>query len=257
MRLVLLLISLAVVAMGADRIGIDDVAVNSGVTPGYVGGTNNKMVLGDSEDQIVASAYVFGGASLAFATIPFSFVILKAWIDSKKPDVLPSSVFGVIILAFAVHFISCISFMTLIKVLDTVSSIYGKNYFQTKVFPMFWADAKASAIAANEIKAGAYLILYSVQVIRDWVFLLMPPAVLSLGAAFGTLQAKKDTYRQNGDFLNTGCWAIGSMIMAAFLFILWSKIADIAMFNPSDTISWIQDKYTQMIIAGAPNQTAP
>ncbi|TEY00722.1 hypothetical protein [Campylobacter sp. US33a] len=211
--------------------------------------------LSSKGEQLIATAYTFGATSLVFAVAPFLIVIIKGLIDHRKPDRLPSSIFSVILFAFLVHTISCILFLLFIKIADAQSRIYGSNYFQEKVFPLFWESNKQSVLSMagagdNIVAEGSFVILYTVQTIRDWSFIILPILVLSLGSAYGAFQSKKDTYRQGNDYLTTLVWTIVSTLGASLLFIVWAKIAEIALFIPNGEtiIGKMQEAYRNMIL---------
>lgn len=214
---------------------------------------NNSDLSGTGE-QLIASAYVFGVSALAFASLPFLFMILRALMKSNENQTSSVDVIGVFAFSFLVHFVSCVSFLMLIKMIDAQNLTYGANYLQDKVFPLFWTSGKDAVISAsgagnNSIAEGAYSILYAVQLIRDWSFLLMPLIVLFLGASYGYFQQKKDTFKQNGNYLSTLVWTIGSAVIAVFLFILWEKIASFALFIPdgADIIDKIRESYAVIL----------
>lgn len=216
--------------------------------------------MSSSVEQLIASAYVFGAGALAFATLPFLFCILRALMKAKEPHTLAGGIFGVFLFAFAVHLVSCVAFVGVIKVLD-LQTIHGANYYSEKVFGVFWTEGKSSVISLakqitgassttntdNSIAEGSYTILYTVQTIRDWFFILLPPTILCLGVFYGAYMAKKDTYKQSGDYLTTAFWTIGSSVIASFLFILWAKIASYALFMNEDIIYRIAQLWNNII----------
>lgn len=214
----------------------------------------NNSDLSGSGEQLITSAYVFGTSALAFASLPFLFMVLRALMKSGENQTSSTDILGVFALAFLVHFVSCIFFMMLIKLIDSQNSIYGANYLQDKVFPLFWTDGKDAVVSAsgagdNPIAQGAYAILFAVQLIRYWSFILMPVIVILLGASYGFFQQKKDTFKQSGDYASTIVWIIGSITIVAFLFILWAKIASFALFIPdgSDIIDKIREAYAEIL----------
>ncbi|EAJ2975635.1 hypothetical protein ACOTVD_09040 [Campylobacter jejuni] len=221
--------------------------------------------LSSTGEQLIATAYTFGAAAFVFAVFPFGFVIIKAIMDSKKPDVLPSSVFGVLLLAFSIHVVSCFSFHMMIQILDSQKSIYTDNYFSQKVFPLFWngfgnseglgaGDIQSivaeSGASDNEVAKGSAGILHAVQVARDWCFILLPIFVGSIGLYYGAMMHRKDTYRQGNDYFAAFCWSMGSMVIAYILFYLWAVIASLALFIPNggNLIDEIHKAYQSMIM---------
>lgn len=189
-------------------------------------------------EQLIASAYTFGAAALAFASLPFLFYVLRGLMKASEANTNAGGIFGVFLFAFAVHFVSCIMFMGAILILDMQTALNGDDarYFTNKVFPLFWTEGaenikKMAGIKEDNIIAnGSVSILVMIQTIRTWIFLLLPIFVLFLGVAYGVYMLKKDTYKQNGDYISLSFWTIGSSIMAFILFLLWSKIADFALF---------------------------
>lgn len=189
-------------------------------------------------EQLIASAYTFGAAALAFASLPFLFCILRALMKANEPSSNPGGIFGTFLFAFAVHFVSCIMFMGAILILDMQTALNEDDarYFTNKVFPLFWNEDVESIkqVAGlkedNIVASGSVSILVMVQTIRKWIFLLLPIFVLFLGVAYGVYMLKKDTYKQNGDYITLAFWTMGSSIVAFILFLLWCKIADFALF---------------------------
>ena len=85
--------------------------------------------------QLIASAFTFGTASLVFATMPFLFVLLRGIFKANSGhNAHSSSILSVFAMAFSVHFVSCIGFMMLIKILDALHAVYKRNYLRNKVF---------------------------------------------------------------------------------------------------------------------------
>lgn len=213
----------------------------------------NDSSLSGGGEQLIASAYVFGCSALAFATLPFLFMVLRALMKSGENSTSSVDIIGVFAFAFLVHFTSCVFFIMLIKVIDLQNLTYGSNYLQDKVFPLFWTEGKDAVLSAagagdGSIAEGSYSILYVVQKIRWWSFILMPIVVLFLGISYGVYQMKKDTFKQSGDYASTLLWTIGSAVIAEFLFILWAKIASFALFIPDgDIISKINEAYQQIL----------
>lgn len=214
-------------------------------------GGNGLSGLGE---QLITAAYVFGISALAFASLPFLFMILRALMKSSDSQASSMDIIGIFLFSFLVHFVSCLFFMTLVKMIDSVNSIYGVNYLQSKVFPLFWTEGKQAVISAagagnTHIAEGAYSILFMVQIIRYWTFLITPLIIFFLGFCYGVYQQKKDRFQQSGDYLSSMIWGIGSATIAAFLFVLWAKIASFALFIPdgADIIDKIREAYSQIL----------
>lgn len=133
------------------------------------------MDLGTSSTQLIATAFTFGLSALAFAYLPFIFVLVNGLVRANGGhNAHSSSILSIFIFAFAVHFLSCIFFMMGIKMLDILGALYQNNYLQDKIFPIFWARGEANvfslANASGSIEdKGAYLQLYIVQTISDWL----------------------------------------------------------------------------------------
>lgn len=195
------------------------------------------MTLGGTGEQLIASAYTFGSSALGFATLPFLFIILRGALKANDHNTRTSSVFSVILFAFIVHTVSCVSFMTLLYILDT-QALYGQRYFTEKVMTVFWTatsgkDAVLAAAGASDTveASGAWVILDMVITVTKLANLFLPLIVLSLGGYYGFLQSKKDVYRN--DHLYTIYWTAISSIGAMFLYYLWAKIASLALFIPT------------------------
>lgn len=222
--------------------------------------------MSSSNEQLIASAYVFGAAALAFATLPFVFCVLRGLMKANEPNSTPGGVFNVFLFSFGVHIVACVAFMTAILILDNVS-ISKKNHLQNCVFQLFWADTKnidsllkgacgqkKEVDTTNPIYSGSVSILYVVQTVRDWLFILITPSVLFLGAAYGVSMMKKDTYKQNSDYTSVLFWTFGSSTVAYILFVLWAEIAEIALFMPFDksgVLNEIVNLYRQKLIEPA------
>ena len=211
------------------------------------------MVSGLGE-QLISGAYVFGSSAIVFATIPFLFIVVKSLLDGKKDTTASGAdVLGTFFLAFFVHIVSCMSFMATVKILDIIGNSYSTNYLQDKVFKIFWSLDKATVFSVAGVGNGtveaesAYITLYTVQTITQFLFALTPLAVLSLGAVYGFMQAKKDVYR--ADVLSTALWTIGASIVAVTLWFLWAKIATFAVFIPDgkDIIQYVNEFWIEAL----------
>ncbi|MBX7491249.1 hypothetical protein [Helicobacter turcicus] len=209
--------------------------------------------MGTSASQLIASAFTFGTAALVFATLPFLFVLLRGIFKANSGNnAHSSSILSVFAMAFCVHFISCIGFMTLIKVLDALNAIYESNYLQNKVFGIFWARSESEIFSLSGASGGfedkgLYLQLHLVQMVCDWVFLLMYWAVFVVACAYGLREARKDVMQSNT--MQIFVWVLVANVVGAFIFYLWAKIASLALFIPNgDIISKIIEGY-KIIIA--------
>ncbi|EIZ7225345.1 hypothetical protein Q3S29_000065 [Campylobacter upsaliensis] len=193
--------------------------------------------LGNSATQIIVTAFTFGTCALAFATLPFLFVLVNGLLKANSGNSHSSSVINVFAIAFVVHFISCIFFMLGIKMLDILNALYQSNYLQEKIFPIFWARGESvvmnmAGASGNSVEdKGAYLQLALVQEVADWFILLMFWVVFFTATAYGTLQAKKDVMQFN--YISMFVWIGVANIVGFFAFILWAKIASLAMFIPN------------------------
>lgn len=201
--------------------------------------------------QLITSAYVFGACALAFATLPFSFIVIRGLMKARDNTNGCSDVFGIFCFAFVVHTVSCTAFMLCIYMLDIQAQVYTQNYFQDKVFSIFWSKSKQEAfsiagVSSDAIADGAYTTLYMVQIIAKFLYLLIPIAVFFLGISYGVYQAKKDSYRQ--DIMCVILFSVISSTVASFLFLLWAKIASFALFIPNgDLLTLIQEEYKNLI----------
>lgn len=207
--------------------------------------------MGNSASQLIASAYTFGTAGLVFGTLPFLFILLRGIFKANSGhNTHSSSILSVFAMAFCVHFVSCIGFMLLIKILDALNAVYEENYLQGKVFGIFWArgeDAVFSLAGASGgfSDKGLYLELHLVQSVCDWIFLLMYWAVFIVASAYGLREAKKDTMQSNT--MQIFVWLLISNVVGIFIFYLWAKIASLAMFIPDgDIVSKIIEGYKNL-----------
>ncbi|MDO4671663.1 MAG: hypothetical protein Q4A76_01955, partial [Porphyromonadaceae bacterium] len=192
--------------------------------------------LGNAGTQLIVTAFTFGSCALAFATLPFLFVLVNGLLKANSGNSQSSSIINVFVIAFVVHFISCVFFMLGIKLLDILNAIYQSNYLQEKIFPIFWARGEsvvmnlAGASGSVEDK-GAFLQLALVQEVVDWFILLMFWVVFFTATAYGTIQARKDVMQFN--VMSMLVWIGVSNVVGFFVFILWAKIASLAMFIPN------------------------
>lgn len=202
--------------------------------------------------QLIATAFTFGLSALAFAYLPFIFVLTSGLIRANMGhNSHSSSVISVFILAFIVHFVSCILFMLGIKLLDILSAVYSNNLLQDKVFPIFWARGEsqvfslASASGGLEDK-GAYLQLYIIQVIADWLNLIGVWVVFFTASAYAMIQTKRDVMQFN--FVNFLVWVLIANLIGYFVYFLWAHIASLALFIPdSNLIDKIWEAYQNLV----------
>lgn len=205
-------------------------------------------------EQLISGAYVFGVSAIVFASLPFLFVVIKAIMDGKRETTSGADVIGTFLMAFLVHTISCLAFMTTIKIMDIIGSSYSTNYLQDKAFKIFWTFDKASVfsiagVTNGTVEAeGAYITLYATQIAVQFIFAFIPLVVIFLGAVYGILQAKKDVYR--ADILSSSVWTILATIVAVMLYFLWAKIATVALFMPDgkDLVQYINEIWNQFIV---------
>lgn len=208
--------------------------------------------LGNAGTQLIVTAFTFGSCALAFATLPFLFVLVNGLLKANSGNSQSSSIINVFVIAFVVHFISCVFFMLGIKLLDILNAIYQSNYLQEKIFPIFWARGEsvvmnlAGASGSVEDK-GAFLQLALVQEVVDWFILLMFWVVFFTATAYGTIQARKDVMQFN--VMSMLVWISVSNVVGFFVFILWAKIASLAMFIPNgeDILGKLYEGYKKML----------
>jgi len=129
------------------------------------------MSLGTSSVQLMATAFTFGLSALAFSYLPFLFVLVNGLIKANGGhNAHSSSVISVFVISFVVHFVSCLGFMLGVKLLDLLSALYGNNYLQEKIFPIFWAKGQNAVYSLTKAngsteEAGAYLQLFKFSVL--------------------------------------------------------------------------------------------
>lgn len=208
--------------------------------------------MGDASGaNLIASAYVFGGASIIFASMPFIFTIIKGVINANRNQ-HSASIFKTIGIAYFVHIFSCIFFMLMIKLLDKLNNLQASFTIEKDIFAIFWSRskneifslAKASGSVEDE---SAYLTLFSIQLGFDLAILIVPFLLIILAFSYALLQAKKDSYQYN--YTGVLSWIIISVISVIFLYILWAKIASIAMFmqNGDTLLTLMQKAYVEII----------
>ncbi|WP_416860871.1 hypothetical protein [Helicobacter ganmani] len=208
--------------------------------------------MGNSASQLIASAFTFGTASLVFATMPFLFVLLRGIFKANSGhNAHSSSILSVFAMAFSVHFVSCIGFMLLIKILDALNAVYESNYLQNKIFGIFWARGEDKVFSLSGASGGfedkgLYLQLHLVQSICDWMFLLMYWVVFIVACAYGLRESKKDVMQSNA--MQMFVWILIANVVGAFIFYLWAKIASLAMFIPDgDIVNRIIEGYKGIV----------
>ncbi|TNB59008.1 hypothetical protein FDR72_08995 [Campylobacter helveticus] len=209
--------------------------------------------LGNSATQTIVTAFTFGTCALAFATLPFLFVLVNGLLKANSGNTQSSSIINVFVIAFGVHFISCIFFMLGIKLLDILNAIYEANYLQEKIFPIFWARGESAVMnlagaSGNSVEdKGAYLQLALVQEVTDWFILLMFWVVFFTATAYGSIQAKKDVMHFN--YISMLVWVGIANVVGFFVFILWAKIASLAMFIPNgeDILMKLWEAYQNLL----------
>lgn len=205
-----------------------------------------------SPTHLIATAFTFGSAALVFAYLPFLFVLTRGIYKANNGhNAHSSSVVSVFLMAFFVHFLSCIGFLVVIKLLDTLSALQAPNYFQDKIFGIFWTAGKSAVFnaagASGSIEdEGAFLQLYMVQTVADYLELFGIWVVLIAASSYALVQTKKDTMQFN--LVGFLVWLIITNIVAIFSYFLWAKIASFALFLPSgDLISRIFNAYRNLV----------
>lgn len=185
--------------------------------------------IGDSQD--LATAFTFGLAALAFAFLPFLFVVVNGLIKANSGhNAHSSSILSVFTVAFIVHIISCIMFMVGVKLLDILATISkGNNYLQNTIFVKFWTPITVSG-GNSAILGGVQLQLYVVQSLTNALFIVTILAVFITAFVYATIQTKKDTMQF--DYTSLAVWLIISVIVALFVYSLWAEIASLALFIP-------------------------
>lgn len=208
-------------------------------------------------DEIFASskimaAFLFGTASVAFATIPFLIVLIAGLRSVKQSNSGGLSLVGTLASAYFVHICACLFFMTAIILLDQFS-FEGSKYYSETIFGIFWADgadAVFSAAGASEKTPeilGAYATLHMAQVVTKYLLLSTAAAVIIVGAVYGAYLGQKDTYKQ-ASYVSVALFTVVCMICVSILWIAWAKIASFAMFFPQsgDMITYLQDFLIKM-----------
>ncbi|RDU61490.1 hypothetical protein [Helicobacter sp. MIT 14-3879] len=206
------------------------------------------MDLVGSSTQLIATAFTFGLSALAFAYLPFIFTLVNGMLKANSGHNSHSySVLSVFIMAFIVHFISCVAFMLGIKMLDVLGALYEEDYLQNKIFSIFWTRGEnnvfslVNASGSMEDK-GAYLQLYIVQVISDWLMIIGFWVVFFTALSYAFIQTKRDVMQFN--LISFLVWLIIANIIGYFVYFLWAKIATLALFIPdSDLISKAIETY--------------
>lgn len=204
------------------------------------------MNLDVSAVNMMNSAFTFGLASVAFAILPFLFMITKTVITAKQ-NKHNFSLINSIGLAYLVHCISCISFITLVKMLDTLRTIYGGNYLQDKVFPLFWARGKneifalSGANGSNE-ELASFTALYVVQAALDLGIIILPFICLVATISYSIIHLSSNNgYQSDSNIMQTIIYIFTNVVAMSVLFIIWAKVASLALFMPNgDLLNQIQ-----------------
>ncbi|MBQ7271533.1 MAG: hypothetical protein IJR18_07595 [Campylobacter sp.] len=210
-------------------------------------------------DEIFASskimaAFLFGTASVAFATIPFLIVLIAGLRSVKQSNSGGLSLVGTLASAYFVHICACLFFMTAIILLDQFS-FEGSKYYSETIFGIFWADgadAVFSAAGASEKTPeilGAYATLHMAQIVTKYLLVSTATAIMITGVAYGAYIGQKDTYKQTG-YISMALFMVVSTICFSALWVAWAKIASFAMFFPqgSDMVAYLQNLFRQMVL---------
>lgn len=184
--------------------------------------------------HLISTATVFGACALAFAMLPFGVVMIRGLMKAKDNTTSGFSILNVVLLAFVVHFVFCMLFITVIKILD-VTNLNEANFYSQKIFKIFWANSRGAVLAlvgggATNDALGAYSTLLMVQTVGRIVFYNMPFLVLIVGFGYGAMQAVKDNYKQ--DYLTVLSFSVISFICVSIIYIVWAYIASEALFIP-------------------------
>ncbi|CAD7289500.1 hypothetical protein LMG7974_01577 [Campylobacter majalis] len=215
---------------------------------------NDNAIGSSAGTELIATAFTFGTAGFAFASLPFLFVLVGGLIKANSGhNTHSSNITGVMFLAFLVHLCSCVFFMVCIKLLDILGALgKGVNYFSSKIFKIFWTRGESSVFslagASGSIEdKGAYLQLFMVQTIIDWVIILTPIMVFFTAFAYGMMGAKKDQIHTN--VLQIITWCAVANIFGYFVYFLWSYIASLALFIPDGAtiISKTIEYYSEIV----------
>lgn len=195
------------------------------------------MDLGTTSTQLIATAFTFGLAALAFTHFPFIFTLVNGLLKANSGhNSHSSSVLSVFAMAFAVHSIACVLFMIGVKMLDVLGSLYQGNYLQEKIFPIFWARGQSTIFGLANSSGGmedegAYLQLYIVQTITDWVMLLGFWIVFATATSYAVIQTKKDVSQFN--LVSFAVWFVVANVIGYFIYFLWAQIATLGFFIPN------------------------
>lgn len=213
------------------------------------------MDLGTSSTQLIATAFTFGLSALAFAYFPFIFALTNGIIKANSGhNAHSSSIISVFVFAFVIHFLSCIFFMMGVKLLDVLSALYEDKYFQSKVFSVFWARGESEVFSLAKASGGvedkgAYLQLYIIQTLADWLELIGIWIVFIVACSYAMVQTKKDQMQFN--VVNFLVWVLISNVIGYFIYFTWAKIANLALFIPNNTLlERIFESYKNLVIGG-------
>lgn len=211
-------------------------------------------------DEIFASskimaAFLFGTASVAFATIPFLIVLMAGLRSVKQSNSGGLSLVGTLASAYFVHICACLLFMTIIILLDQFS-FEDSKYYSQKIFEIFWANGESAvmSVAGATEKTpeilSAYASLHMVQIVSKYFLLSTAVVAIIAGAVYGAYLGQKDTYKQ-ASHISIALFTLVCMICMSILWIAWAKIASFAMFFPqnvnADMIGYLQNFLKQMV----------
>ena len=204
------------------------------------------MNLNISAVNMMNSAFTFGLASIAFAVFPFLLMMTRALITAKQ-NKHNFSLINSLGLAYLVHCVSCISFIVLVKMLDLLRTIYGGNYLQDKVFPLFWARGKdqifgLSGASGSDEELASFTALYVVQTALDLAVIILPFICLVATISYSIIHLSSNNgYRSDSNIMQTTIYIFTNVVAMSVLFIIWAKIASLALFmSNSDLLSQIQ-----------------
>ncbi|OCR87755.1 hypothetical protein CFT12S00416_07985 [Campylobacter fetus subsp. testudinum] len=195
----------------------------------------NEVSAGTS---LISVATVFGAAALAFVIFPFASMVLKSIFSAKENTSSGFNVLGAVLLAFGVHIIFCLFFMTLVHLLD-ITYIGESNYYTEKIFGIFWAENKAQVFALSGATEtadalGAYATLLMVQTVGKMFLTLLPLLVIIFASAYGIYQGNKDQYKQ--DFMTVIVFTAISFVSCEIIYVAWAYIANEALFLPNQNL---------------------
>lgn len=185
--------------------------------------------------HLITTATLFGAAALAFIMFPFLVIMIRGGFKAKENTSSGLSILGVVALAFVVHTLFCLMFISIIKILD-ITYLDEANFYSQKIFGIFWAEGQGAVLnlvggGSTSDALGAYATLHLVQAIGKNLLYNIPIVVVVVGLAYGALQANKDTYRT--DYLSVLVFSMVSFICVAIIYVTWAYIASEALFLPN------------------------